>query len=108
MGFNEPYQASGDTVATVQFSNNDETMICEGFRIAEAVKLPAEWRSMLERLSKPSYRKKHHNGEAEAALIKQMAIFSRPPDQPSLGKEGLDSTMAPASEAPTWKDEHKL
>ena len=108
VGFNEPYQASGDTVATVQFSDNDETMICEGFRIAEAVKLPAEWRSMLERLSKPSYRKKHHNGEVEAAIIQLMAIFLRLPGQPSLGKEGLDSAMAPASAAPTWKDEHKL
>ena len=108
VGFNEPYRASGNTVATVQFSDNDETIICEGFRIAEAVKSPAEWRSMFERLSKPSYRKKHHNGEAEAALIKLMTIFSRPPDQPSLGKEGLDSAMAPASETPIWKDEHKL
>jgi hypothetical protein len=54
------------------------------------------------------HRKKHHNGEVEAAIIQLMAIFLRLPGQPSLGKEGLDSALAPASEAPTWKDEHKL
>jgi hypothetical protein len=108
VGFNEPYRASGNTVATVQFSDNDETIICEGFRIAEAVELPAEWRPRFEGLSKAYHRKKHHNGEVEAAIIQLMAIFLRLPGQPSLGKEGLDSAMAPASEAPTWKDEHKL
>jgi hypothetical protein len=108
LGFNEPYRASGNTVAAVKFSDNDETLICEGFRIAEAVEPSAEWRSSFEGLSKAYHRKKHHDGEAEAAIIQLMAMFLRLPGRPFLGKEGIDSAMAPASEAPIWKDEHKL
>ena len=97
LGFNEPYRASGDSTAKVQFSADGERLSCKGFRIATVPPRGLEAPSAEE--SRPPIRKRHQSGEEEAAVLRFFGQTSFPQDTPASKTPNPD----PAPRSLNWE-----
>ena len=83
----------------VQFSDDHEILTCSGFRIAKAMRPDPKVRPLAL-----TVRKRHHYGEAEAAVIKLLTRSSTRRDDSSSPNLKTDAVLPPTPQSSNWRD----